>query len=401
VNWLAQVFAVTLTAIRTIPQRRGASLATVAGIAGVVAVLVAVLSIGEGFRHALRAAGSPDNALVLRSGSDSEMMSVLLGDAVEIIAQAPGIARGPVASGEAPVPLSSAELFVVVDVPKKSTGTPANVPLRGVQPAAFSTRPELKITSGRVFEWGKNEVLVGEGALRQFRGLDVGSKLKWGQNEWTVVGTFSANGALWESELWTDARVLQPSYRRGNSFQTVSVRLESIDAFDKFKDALTKDPRLDVTVQRESEFFGNQGRSLQMIIRQLGVLLAVLMGIGAVFGALNTMYSAVAARTREIATLRAIGFGPGAVVVSVMAESMFLALVGGVVGALGAWVFFDGYRTSTLNWDTFSQVTFAFDVTPTLLVAGTLFAAILGLVGGLFPAIRAARLPVTAALREL
>jgi len=401
VNWLAQVFAVTLTAIRTIPQRRGASLATVAGIAGVVAVLVAVLSIGEGFRHALRAAGSPDNALVLRSGSDSEMMSVLLGDAVEIIAQAPGIARGPVASGEAPVPLSSAELFVVVDVPKKSTGTPANVPLRGVQPAAFSTRPELKITSGRVFEWGKNEVLVGEGALRQFRGLDVGSKLKWGQNEWTVVGTFSANGALWESELWTDARVLQPSYRRGNSFQTVSVRLESIDAFDKFKDALTKDPRLDVTVQRESEFFGNQGRSLQMIIRQLGVLLAVLMGIGAVFGALNTMYSAVAARTREIATLRAIGFGPGAVVVSVMAESMFLALVGGVVGALGAWIRFDGYRTSTLNWDTFSQVTFAFDVTPTLLVAGTLFALILGLVGGLFPAIRAARLPVTAALREL
>jgi len=401
VNWLSQVVAVTATAIRTIPQRRGASLATVAGIAGVVAVLVAVLSIGEGFRAALRAAGSPENALVLRSGSDSEMMSVLLGDAVEIIAQAPGIARGAVAAGEAPVPLSSAELFVVVDVPKKSTGTPANVPLRGVQPAAFATRPDLKITGGRVFEWGKNEVLVGEGALRQFRGLDIGSKLKWGQNEWTVVGTFSAKGALWESELWTDARVLQPSYRRGNSFQTVSVRLESIDAFDKFKDALTKDPRLDVTVQRESEFFGNQGRSLQMIIRQLGVLLAVLMGIGAVFGALNTMYSAVAARTREIATLRAIGFGPGAVVVSVMAESMFLALVGGAFGAFLAWLFFDGYRTSTLNFDTFSQVTFAFDVTPGLLVAGVVFALVLGLAGGLFPAIRAARLPVTAALREL
>jgi putative ABC transport system permease protein len=401
VNWLTQVAAVTATAIRTIPQRRGASLATVAGIAGVVAVFVAVLSIGEGFRAALRTAGSPQNALVLRSGTDSEMMSVLLGDAVEIIAQAPGIARGAVAAGEAPVPLTSAELFVVVDVPKKSTGTPANVPLRGVQPAAFLTRPDLKITSGRAFVWGKNEVLVGEGALRQFRGLDVGSKLKWGQNEWTVVGTFSANGALWESELWTDARVLQPSYRRGNSFQTVVARLESVDAFDKFKDALTKDPRLDVSVQRESEFFGNQGRSLEMIIRTLGVLLAVLMGIGAVFGALNTMYSAVAARTREIATLRALGFGPGAVVVSVMAESMFLALVGGVVGAMGAWLFFDGYRTSTLNFDTFSQVTFAFDVTPALLVQGTLFAVVLGLAGGLFPAIRAARLPVTAALREL
>jgi putative ABC transport system permease protein len=400
-NWLAQVAAVTMAAIRTIPQRRGASLATVAGIAGVVAVLVAVLSIGEGFRSALRTAGSPLNAMVLRSGSDSEMMSVLLGDAVEIIAQAPGVARGPVAAGEAPVPLTSAELFVVVDVPKKSTGTPANVPLRGVQPAAFSTRPDLKITSGRVFEWGKNEILVGEGALKQFRGLDVGSKLKWGQNEWTVVGTFAAGGALWESEIWTDARVLQPSYRRGNSFQTVVARLESVDAFDKFKDALTKDPRLDVSVQRESEFFGNQGRTLQGIIRQLGFLLAVLMGIGAVFGALNTMYSAVSARTREIATLRALGFGPAAVVVSVMAESLFLALVGGIIGALGAWLFFDGYRTSTLNWDTFSQVTFAFDVTPALLVQGTLFAVVLGLAGGLFPAIRAARLPVTAALREL
>jgi putative ABC transport system permease protein len=401
VNWLAQVVAVTLAAIRTIPQRRGASLATVAGIAGVVAVLVAVLSIGEGFGRALRTTGSPQSAVVLRSGSDSEMMSVLVGDTVEIIAQAPGIARGAVSAGEAPASLTSAELFVVVDVPKRSTGTPANVPLRGVQPAAFAIRPELKITSGRKFEWGKNEILVGEGALRQFSGLEVGSKRKWGQNEWTVVGTFSAGGAVWESEIWTDARVLQPAYRRGNSFQTLVARLESVDAFDTFKDALTKDPRLDVTVQRESEFFGNQGRTLQAVVRQLGFLLAILMGIGAVFGALNTMYSAVAARTREIATLRALGFGPATVVVSVMAESLLLSLVGGLVGALGAWLFFDGYRTSTLNWDTFSQVTFAFDVTPALLVQGTLFAVILGLAGGLFPAIRAARLPVTAALREL
>jgi len=400
VNWLFQVVAVTTTAIRTIPQRRGAALATVAGIAGVVAVLVAVLSIGEGFRQALRTAGSPQNALVLRSGSDSEMMSVLLGDSVEIIAQAPGIARGSLNPGEAAVPLSSAELFVVVDVPKRSTGTPANVPLRGVQRAAFSTRPDLKITSGRVFEFGKNEILVGEGALKQFRGLDVGSRLKWGQNEWTVVGTFSAKGAVWESELWTDARVLQPSYRRGNSFQTVVARLETVDAFDRFKDALTKDPRLDVTVLRESDYFGNQGRTMQGIIRQLGFLLAVLMGIGAVFGALNTMYSAVAARTREVATLRALGFGPVAVVVSVMAESLLLALAGGVLGAGFAYVFFDGYRTSTLNWDTFSQVTFAFNVTPALLVQGTAFALVLGFAGGVFPAIRAARLPVTAALRE-
>ena len=400
VNGFVQVYAVTLTAIRTIPQRRAASLATIVGIAGVVAVLVGVLSIGEGFRHTLRIAGSPRNAIVMRAGSDSEMMSVLVGDSVDIIAQAPGIARGPVAPGEAAVPLSSAELFVVVDVPKRSTGSPANVPLRGVQPAAFAAHPELTITSGRTFAWGKNEILVGEGALKQFRGLDLGTRIKWGENEWTVVGTFSAKGAVWESELWTDARVLQPAYRRGNSFQTVVARLESPEAFDRFKDALTKDPRLDVMVQRESEYFGNQGRTLQTIIRTIGFLLAVLMGIGAVFGALNTMYSAVAARTREVATLRALGFGRAAVVASVLAESLLLATVGALIGAFGAWLFLDGYRTSTLNFDTFSQVTFAFAVTPALLVQGIAFALVLGLAGGLFPAIRAARLPVTAALRE-
>jgi putative ABC transport system permease protein len=399
-NWLAQVGAVTVTAVRTIPERRGAALATVVGIAGVVAVFVAVLSIGEGFRKALRSAGSPDNAMVMRTGSDSEMMSVLLRDAVEIVAQAPGVARGPALPGGPPVALSSGELFVIVDLPKKSTGTAANVPLRGVQPAAFATRTDLRITSGRAFEWGKNEILVGEGAQKQFGGLDLGARLRWGQNEWTVVGTFAAGGALWESEIWTDAAVLQPAYRRGNSFQTVIARLESRDAFDRFKDALTTDPRLDVQVLRETDYYANQGRTLSAIIRGLGVTVSVLMAIGAVFGALNTMYSAVAARTREVATLRALGFGRGAVVVSVLAESLLLALAGGALGALAAWAAFDGYRTSTLNWDSFSQVTFAFDVTAPLLVQGTLFALLMGLVGGLFPALRAARLPVTAALRE-
>jgi len=399
-NWFSQVAAVTGTAVRTIPQRRGSSLATVVGIAGVVAVMVAVLSIGEGFRKALRTAGSPDNALVLRAGSDSEMMSVLLGDAVEIIAQAPGVARGAVDGAAAEAPLASGELFVVVDLPKRSTGTPANVPLRGVQPAAFATRQNLRIVEGRKFEWGRNELLVGEGAARQFRGLEVGSKHVWGRNEWTVVGIFSAGGALWDSELWTDARVLQPAYQRGNSFQTLIARLESPASFDRFKDALTTDPRLDVQVLRETEYYGNQGRTLRAIIEKLGFGLAVLMGVGAIFGAVNTMYSAVAARTREIATLRALGFGSGAVVVSVLAEALLLAAAGGTLGAVGAWLFFDGYRTSTLNWDTFSQVTFAFDVTAPLMVLGAVFAILLGLLGGLFPAVRAARLPVTAALRE-
>ena len=393
IRWIREVAAVTLTAVRTIPQRRGASLATVAGIAGVVAVLIAVLSIGEGFRKTLLNAGSPQNAIVMRAGSNSEMMSVLVGDSVEIIAQAPGIARGE-------TPLASAELFVVVDVPKRTTGTDANVPLRGVQPAAYSVRPDLTITAGRKFEWGTNEVIVGEGAVRQFQGLTIGSTIKRGQNEWKVVGTFSAKGAVWESEIWADARVLQPAYRRGNSYQIVVARLESPDAFDRFKDALTKDPRLDVLVQRESEYFGNQGRTLHTIIRQLGFLLAMLMGIGAVFGALNTMYSAVASRTRELATLRALGFGRSAVVISVLAESLLLALVGAVAGAAIAWGFFDGYRTSTLNWESFSQVTFAFDVTVPLIVQGIVFALVLGFVGGVLPALRAARLPVTAGLRE-
>lgn len=393
IRWLREVAAVTLTAIRTIPERRGASLATIAGIAGVVAVLIAVLSIGEGFRKTLLRAGSPGNAIVMRAGSNSEMMSVLVGDSVEIIAQAPGIARGE-------TPLASAELFVVVDVPKRTTGTDANVPLRGIQPAAFAVRPDLTITAGRKFEWGTNEVIVGEGARRQFQGLDVGSTIKRGQNEWKVVGTFSAKGALWESEIWADARVLQPAYRRGNSYQIVAVRLESPEAFDRFKDALTKDPRLDVLVQRESEFFGNQGRTLEAIIKKLGFLLAILMGIGAVFGALNTMYSAVASRTRELATLRALGFGRAAVVISVLAESLLLALVGAVSGAAIAWALFDGYRTSTLNWESFSQVTFAFDVTVSLMIQGIVFALVLGFVGGALPALRAARLPVTAGLRE-
>lgn len=399
-NWFSQIAAVTATAVRTIPERRGASLATVLGIAGVVAVFVAVLSIGEGFRKALRTAGSPDNALVLRAGSESEMMSVLLRDAVEIIAQAPGVARAPVLPGGPPQALSSGELFVIVDLPKQSTGTPANVPLRGVQPAAFATRSDLVITSGRSFDWGRNEILVGEGAQRQFRGLKVGNRLRWGQNEWTVVGTFSAGGALWESEIWTDAAVLQPAYRRGNSFQTVIARLESPQAFERFKDALTTDPRLDVAVLRESEYYANQGRTLEAIIRGLGFTVSILMAIGAIFGALNTMYSAVAARTREVATLRALGFGRGAVVISVLAESMLLAAAGGLLGALAAWLAFDGYRTSTLNWDSFSQVTFAFEITLPLLVAGLVFALAMGLVGGFFPALRAARLPVTAALRE-
>lgn len=395
VNWLAQMVAVTGVGLRSVPQRLGASLATVFGVAGVVAVFVAVLSIAEGFRATLARAGSPDNALVLRAGSDSEMMSVLFREATRLVAEAPGLARGPAG------PLASAELFVVVDVPKRGTASLANVPLRGVQPAAFPVRGDVRLVAGRMFEWGKQEIVVGRAAAGQYEGLEVGARPRWGQGTWEIVGHFEAGGALWESELWCDLAVLQPAYRRGATVQTVLARLETPAAFDAFRDALGSDPRLDVRVLRQSEHYEQQSRALVAIIRGLGVLIAALMGVGAVFGGLNTMYSAVAARAREIATLRALGFGGGPVVASVLAESLLLSLAGGTLGAAAAWLAFDGFRASTLNWQSFSQVAFAFDVTPGLLAGGILLASLLGLLGGLAPALRAARLPVAQALREL
>lgn len=394
-RWLSQVAMVTWVNLRTIPQRRGASIATIVGVSGVVIVSIAVFSIAEGVRHAMMSTAAPDTAIVLRSGSDSEMMSGLLREDTRLIADAPGVLR----TGEGPV--ASAELYVIVDVPKRSTGTDANVPLRGVQPGAFDVRDEIEILEGRRFEPGKNEILVGRAAASQFAGLDLGNRLRWGQNEWTVVGIFSADGGLAESEIWCDAGVLQPAYRRGNSFQSVYAKLESPEAFTGFKDALTANPQLDVKVIRESEYYESQSRALTGLIQTLGVVITVLMGAGAVFGALNTMYAAVAARTREIATLRALGFRAGPVVLSVLAESLFLALLGGVVGAAVAYLGFNGFQTSTMNWSSFSQISFSFAVTPALITLGLGAALLMGLLGGLFPAVRAARLPVATALREL
>jgi putative ABC transport system permease protein len=394
-HWLAQVVAVTHFSLRTIPQRRGSSASTVFGIAGVVAVLVGVLSIAQGFRQVMSRSGAPDTAIVLRSGSDSEMMSILMNEDTRVIADAPEIVRGT--NG----PLASAELYVIIDLPKRSTGTDANVPLRGVENAAFLVRPDVRLMEGRRFEPGRNEIIVGRGAAGQFAGLDLGARLKVGQSEWTIVGIFSANGSIAESEIWTDAPVLQAAYRRGNSFQAVYAKLTSPEVFQKFKDSLTADPRVKVKVVRQSEYYEEQSRLLYNLITGLGVLIASMMGIGAVFGALNTMYTAVAARTREIATLRALGFGTQPVIISVMLESLCLAVVGGLIGGGVAYVLFNGYQASTINWQSFSQVAFAFLVTPELLVQGIVCATVIGLVGGLFPAIRSARLPVARALREL
>ena len=395
INWLSQVVSVTKFGLLSIPQRRGAVAATVIGIAGVVAVLVGVLSIAVGFQKTMAASGSPDSAIVLRSGADSEMVSGFARENTRVIADAPGLAR----SGDGP--LASAELFVIINLPKRSTGTDANVPLRGVERSAFQVRDKIKIVQGRPFEWGKNEAIIGLGAAQQFAALDVGGKLRVGRYDWPIVGTFSAGGGSAESEIWTDATVLQSAYNRGDSFQSVYVKLTSPEAFTKFKDAITTDPRLNVKVMRQTEYYAEQSTAVTKLITKLGVLIAALMALGAVFGALNTMYTAVSARTREIATLRALGFGSGSVVVSVMIEALALALLGGGIGAGLAYFAFNGFQTATMNFQSFSQVTFAFQVTPQLLAQGIVWATLIGLVGGLFPALRAARLPIAAALREL
>jgi putative ABC transport system permease protein len=393
-NWLSQIVSVTLVNLRTIPERKGASVTAAVGIAGVVAVFIGVLSIAEGFKAAMKVTGAEDVAIVLRSSADSEMTSGLSREETRLVADAPGVAR--TAGG----PLTSAELFVIINLPKRSTGMDANVPFRGVGNAATKVRDDVRIIEGRAFEPGKNEVIVGSGAARSFAGLEVGKKLRIGQNEWTVVGTFSGGGGAAETEMWTDAAVLQPAYNRGDSFQSVYAKLSSPQMFEQFKNALTTNPQLKVKAMRQSEFLADQSSMLTGFIETIGVGIAVLMALGALFGALNTMYSAVAARTREIATLRALGFGSSPVILSVLFESLALALIGGGIGAAAAYLAFDGFKTATINWQTFSQVAFAFDVTPQLLITAIICASLLGLLGGVFPAIRAARLPIAAALRE-
>lgn len=393
-NWLYQILSVTWFSLRAIPQRLGAALTAAVGIAGVVLVLTAVLAIAEGFRKSITATGADDVAVVLRGGSDSEMNSGLSREETRVIADTPGVARHERG------PLTSAELFVVIDLPKRSTGTSANVPLRGVGENAFDVRGNIVIRQGRRFESGKNEVIVGAGAARAFAGLDLGRSIVIGPNEWQVVGIFTAAGGVAESEIWTDAAVLQPAYKRGDTFQSVYAKLNSASSFTEFKDGLSINPQLKTKVERLGEFYAAQSTQVSEFITQVGVSIAVLMACGALFGALNTMYGAVSARTREIATLRALGFGAVPVVATVLAESTLLALAGGLVGAAAAWIAFDGYQASTLNWATFSQVTFAFAVTPRLLVQAVIWSVALGLLGGLFPALRAARLPIAAALRE-
>jgi putative ABC transport system permease protein len=394
-TWLQQLAAVTAMNLRNLPARLGTSLVAVVGIGGVVAVLVSLLSMGEGFRAALELSGQDDVALVLRGGSSDELSSAFDRDAVSVVAAAPGIVR------DARGPVASPEFYTIVDLPMRSTGTSANVPFRGVTSRAAQVRTGFSIVAGRMFEPGRDEVIVGRGAFAQFGNVDLGREVTWGSHVWRVVGVFEAGGSISESEVWTDLTVLQGVYRRGNSVQVVRARLESPAALEDLERWLGADPRVDASVRSEREFYADQSRILIALVRYVGTTIAVLMGIGAVFAALNTMYSAVSSRTREIATLRALGFGAAPVLASVLLEAVVLGLLGGIAGGALVYLALNGYQASTLNWASFSQVTFAFTVTPALLVTGLGYSLILGLVGGLLPALRAARLPVTAGLREL
>jgi putative ABC transport system permease protein len=388
-----QASSITAVGVSTLRQRVGSSLVIVIGIAGVVGVLVALLAMGEGLSATLQGSGRTDTAIVLRGGAAAESASVLMRSDVDAVTQAPGIARD--ASGK---PIVSAELVVAVNASQKGSGEQANAQFRGVDDEAWALRPDLKITQGRKFKPGLRELVVGRGAERQFAGMEVGDVLKLGTESWKVVGTFESNDA-YDSELWTDRQTLASAYRRGNSAESVLVKLTSTEAFSAFNAALSSDPKLKVEASTTADYFAKQSAGLAKTIRIVGLTVGIIMAIGAVFGALNCMFAAVASRAREIATLRAIGFRGVPVVVSVMLETMLLALLGGLLGAFIVWLVFNGYTASTLNG--FTQVVFRFKVAPHLLWNGLKWALAIGFIGGLFPAVRAARLPVTTALREL
>ena len=392
-----QAGSVANVGISTLGQRLGSSAVIVVGIAGVVGVLVALLAMAEGYSQTLRNTGSADTAVVMRGASASEVMSVLDRDSVTLIPQAPGIVRD--AKGE---PVASSELVVAANLPLRAggPGEEGSVQLRGVGEQAWAVRPQVKVVEGRRFTPGVRELIVGRGAAKQFAGLAPGQQVRLGTQPWTVVGVFSSGDAM-ESEIWGDASVVADTYRRGSSRASVTVRLTDAQSFGAFKAALESNPQLKVEASTTLDYFSKQSEGMVKIIRIMGITVGTIMAVGAMFGALNTMFAAVAARAREIATLRAIGFPGLPVVVAVLLETMLLALAGGLIGGAVAWAIFNGYGASTMAAGSVGQLSFELRVTPELLWTGLKWALAIGFIGGLFPAMRAARLPVTTALREL
>jgi len=388
---LAQVREIVAMNLRSIPQRLGASLVIVVGIGGVVGVLVAMLSMSAGLDRTLSATGSPDRAIVVQGGSDGELASFMARASATLVSQDPAIARG--ANG---LPLASGELIIVTEVPRPGDSIGANISLRGLSPTGVAMRPEVRLVAGRMFRPGLRELVVGEGAFREFEGLDLGARRKVRGAYWTVVGRFRSGDAH-DSELWADLETAQAAFGR-SGVSSVLLRLTSRDAFAGLQQRLSSDPQLNVDVRTERDYYSSQSAGTTRVIGIVTTLVGLIMAFGALFGALNTMYSAVSARTQEIGTLRAIGFGAAPVIASVMAEAMLLSLAGGLLGAGVAYLLFNGYSVSTLG-GSFTQVAFNFAVTPALVAQGLTWALVIGFLGGLFPAVRAARLPVTAALR--
>ncbi len=389
---LLQIGAVTLINLKSIRQRFWLSLSTVVAIALVVMVLLSFLAMANGFQRTLKGTGSDEVAVILRGGSQSEINSTVSRDQVRLIEDGPGIARG--AGG---VPMVSAEAYLVVDGIKRSSQTKANIPLRGIGQEGAAIRKGITLVAGRMFAPGSNEIVVGKGLITEFQGFEPGSTVRFGTGSWTVVGVFSAGGSVFESEIWADLPVVQSLFKRPNYFQTVRVRLQSPASLATLKRYVDEEPRLKLDTKSEVEYFAEQASQTSDLIQKLGWPLAIALAFGALAGALNTMYSSVASRAAEIATLRAIGFGGFPAFVGTLAESLVLAAVGGAIGAAATYLAFDGFTTSTLG-ASFTQVVFSFQLSPRLIGEGVALALVVGLAGGLLPAVRAARMPIVAGL---
>ncbi|MEM6605103.1 MAG: ABC transporter permease, partial [Pseudomonadota bacterium] len=391
-GFFSQLGTVTKMNLLSLPSRLWMSLAAVFAVAVVVAVLLAFLAMARGFAATLEGTGAEDVAIVTRTGSQAELNSVLSRETVSLISSSPGVAQD--GDGNAIV---SAELYVVVDGIRRSSQSEANIPLRGLAASGFDLRTGVQITEGRIFEPGRNEIIVGAGVQREFSGFEIGEELRFGKTVWEVVGVFSTNGSAFESELWADATTVQSQFQRGSSFQTVRMRLAELGNVEPIRQYIENDPQLILDVVTEADFFASQGEALSGIAI-FGWTLSVVMGLGALAGALNTMYTSVASRVREIATLRAIGFSNSSAFFGTLIESLLLAIIGGAAGACAAWMFFDGFSTSTLGAG-FTQVVFTFELTAALFVNGIAVALVIGLIGGIFPAWRAARVPVVTAFQ--
>lgn len=388
----SQIAAVVGMNLRSLPSRASISLVTLVAVAVVVTVLLSFLAMANGFRSTVAGTGATDVAIVLREGSEAELNSTLSREQANLLADLPGVKRGPEG------PLASAELYVVVDGIKRQSGTRANLPLRGVSLAGVSLRDGVKIVEGRMFNPGTNEIVVGEGAMREFSGFELGKELQFSRSTWKVVGVFSMNGSVFESELWADVRSVQSLFNRGSAFQTMRLKLDDPAGIDALRETVRADPRLQLEVKTEQDYYSAQSSRTSDLIMLLGWPLGIAMAFGALAGALNTMYTSVSMRAREIATLRALGFSGIAAFAGTLVESLVLSIAGGVLGAVATWMFFDGLSASTLG-GSFTQVVFSFKLTPALVWQGAVLALVIGFAGGVFPAWRAARTPVSTAFR--